>query len=126
MHNMTLRNVWLITKREYLERVRTKAFLIFTLLTPALAITWAVLPSLMINKKTGGTQHLVVATANAELGAAVKASIEAPPVDNDPDSEQQSKQPKQFPGANDTKYRVDVDTNVSEDERKALQAKIDS
>ncbi|MCU1284244.1 MAG: hypothetical protein JWO13_594 [Acidobacteriales bacterium] len=128
MHNMTLRNVWLIAKREYLERVRTKAFLIFTLLTPALAITWAVLPSLMLSKKTGGTQHLVVATANVELGSAIKARIEEPPVDTDSESgtAQQSKQAKQVPGVNDTKYRVDVDTNVSDEERKALQARIDS
>src|SRR5437879_7466219 len=120
MHKLTLKNVWLIAKREYLERVRTKAFLIFTLLTPALAIAWAVLPTLMINKKTGGSQHLVVATADAELGSAVKARIEAPPVQTDPD-EEGPKQSKSAPPLA-TKYLVDVDTLITEEERKSLQA----
>lgn len=31
-----MHNVWLIAKREYLERVRTKAFLISTLMIPLL------------------------------------------------------------------------------------------
>src|SRR4051812_9368421 len=75
MHNLTLRNVWLITKREYLERVRTKAFLIFTLLTPALAVAWAVVPSLMINAKSGGTRNLVVVTSNEQFGNAIKARL---------------------------------------------------
>jgi ABC-2 type transport system permease protein len=33
---MSMLNVWLIAKREYLERVRAKSFLIMTILIPLL------------------------------------------------------------------------------------------
>ena len=82
MHKATFKNIWLIARREYLERVRTKAFLIFTLLTPALAIAWGVLPTMMINRRTNEHLHLVVAAESAQLANAVKERIEAPPVDD--------------------------------------------
>ena len=31
-----MRNTWLIIKREYLERVRTRSFMVLTLLLPAI------------------------------------------------------------------------------------------
>src|SRR3954452_4706762 len=79
MHRLSLRNIWLITKREYLERVRTKAFLIFTLLTPAIALSSALLPSFMINAKTGGDRHVVVVTSNQDFGSAIKERLTKPP-----------------------------------------------
>jgi ABC-2 type transport system permease protein len=121
MHKATLKNIWLIARREYLERVRTKAFLIFTLLTPALAIAWGVLPTMMINKRTNEHLHLVVAAESAQLANAVKERIEAPPVD---DSERPSAAKNPVTSAA-SKYTVEVDTNVTETERQALQKKID-
>lgn len=120
MHKANLRNIWLITKREYLERVRTKAFIIFTLLTPALSIAWGVLPTMMINKRTSSHQHLVVVSQNQQLGNAVKERIEAPPADP---AAKAASNPVTSQG---TKYTVDVDTDLSETERAALKAKIDS
>lgn len=122
MRKATLRNIWLISKREYLERVRTKAFLIFTLLTPALSIAWGVLPTMMINKRTNTHQHLVVVAQNAELANAVKARIEMPP----PDADATKAVPRSPAGTGPAKYAVDVDTNVTEAERAALRAKIDN
>jgi ABC-2 type transport system permease protein len=123
MHKATLKNIWLIAKREYQERVRTKAFLIFTLLTPALSIAWGVLPTLMINKRTNTHQHLVVVAENAQLANAVKERIEAPPSSNDA-----NKAELKTPAATaaPSKYNVDIDTNVTDAERTALEAKIDS
>src|SRR5882757_2095504 len=118
MHKMTLRNVWLISKREYLERVRTKAFLIFTLLTPALAIAWAVIPGLMINAKSGGTRNLVVVTSNAQFGKAIKDRLANPPDSAaEPDVRRKSRQE----ALEEVKYNVTISADVSEQERIALQ-----
>jgi ABC-2 type transport system permease protein len=123
MHKMTLRNVWLISKREYLERVRTKAFLIFTLLTPALAIAWAVIPGLMFNAKSGGTRNLVVVTSNAQFGEAIKDRLSNPPASaEEPDSRRKSRQE----ALQDIRYNVTISNDVSEQERSALQKKIDT
>lgn len=120
MHS-TLHNTWLIAERDYLERVRTKAFVIMTLLTPALMFMWAVVPSMMITAKTGGTRHLVVVTSNAELRNAIKAGLNKPANTRSTVASRQAQ-----PSSSDMKYSVDVDTNNTEAERAALQSRIDS
>jgi ABC-2 type transport system permease protein len=40
-----MRNTWLIIRREYLERVRQRSFLVFTLLLPAIIVGAFVIPS---------------------------------------------------------------------------------
>src|SRR5438270_4741878 len=120
MHS-TLRNTWLIAKRDYLERVRTKAFMIMTLLTPALMFMWAVVPSMMITAKTGGTRHLVVVTSNPEVGNAIRNNLAKPA-----NTRAATRGRQAAPTTSDMKYTVDVDTNTSEEERAVLQSRIDS
>src|SRR5436305_4488214 len=115
MHS-TLRNTWLIAKRDYLERVRTKAFLVMTLLTPALVFMWAVVPSMLITAKTGGNRHIVVVTSNPEIGAAIKSGLES----------QSAPRPRiastrAAPASSDIRYVVDVDSKVADSERDALR-----
>src|SRR5438270_6628577 len=120
MHS-TLRNTWLIAKRDYLERVRTKMFLVMTLLTPALVFMWAVVPSMLITAKTGGNRHLVVVTSNPEIGTAIKSGLEN---SSTPRPKVASRQAA--PTSSDMRYSVDVDSNVTDSERDALRARIDS
>lgn len=76
MHNQPLRNVWLILRREYLERVRTKSFIIMTLLMPAMMFSFTFLPSLLIGRKTTGHRRLVVVTDNPKLADAFKKQLQ--------------------------------------------------
>jgi len=39
-----MRNTWLVARREYLERVHTKAFVISTILIPVLMACFTILP----------------------------------------------------------------------------------
>jgi ABC-2 type transport system permease protein len=119
MHS-TVRNTWLIAKRDYLERVRTKAFLVMTLLTPALVFMWAVVPSMLITSKTGGSRHLVVVTSDPEIGNAIKAGLESQSTPRPKVATRQA-----APTSSDMRYTVDVDANVSDSERDALRARID-
>ena len=40
-----MRNTWLVIKREYLERVRQRSFIVLTLLLPAIMIGAFVIPA---------------------------------------------------------------------------------
>src|SRR4051812_30756192 len=112
MLNVKLRNIWVVTKREYIERVRTKAFLIMTILTPALMAMNVFLPSMFIGAKTGGSRHIVVVASRAELASAVKARLERTAADA----------PKsQGDRIVDIKYAVETSTDTSDANRKALQ-----
>ena len=62
-----MRNTWLIIKREYLERVRTRSFIVLTLLLPAIVGGAFILPMKIATMKSGGkTPHLVVVTSSRE------------------------------------------------------------
>ncbi len=64
-----MRNTWLIIKREYLERVRTRSFIVLTLLLPAIVGGAFILPMKIATMKSGGkTPHLVVVTSSLPIG----------------------------------------------------------
>lgn len=74
-----MHKVWLIIHREYLERIRSKAFLLFTLLIPALMAGGILIPAKLAEIKSGTARRIVVVAANADLAAAVKQELLAPP-----------------------------------------------
>ena len=62
----TIGNVFLIARREYLERVRAKSFLVMTVLIPALMGT--VLYGLfLVNRNMGSAQRIAVVTADPQF-----------------------------------------------------------
>jgi ABC-2 type transport system permease protein len=66
-----------VIKREYLERARSKFFIIMTLLTPLIMAAFAVLPTLFLTLKTGGPTRLAIAdlTPETKLYAPVRESL---------------------------------------------------
>jgi len=65
------RIIWIVAKREYLERVRTRAFVIMTAFTPALVVTLVTLPVILGERAIHGT----AAAPTAMVGAALVASL---------------------------------------------------
>ena len=57
---MRVANVGIIAKREYLARLRSKAFWISTIALPILMAAWSILPSLMVAKTTAGQKLAIV------------------------------------------------------------------
>src|ERR1700758_4248381 len=71
-----MRNVFLIAKREYLERVRSKTFLIMTILVPVLMIGLTVGPSMLMYKLMNeGSKHFVVVTPRQSVGDAIRDQL---------------------------------------------------
>lgn len=72
---MRLRAVKTITKREYLARIRTKAFWISTIALPVMMAAWSILPGLMI-AKTKARQHLGVVDATDRIAGPLTEKLE--------------------------------------------------
>jgi ABC-2 type transport system permease protein len=105
MREQPMRNLGLIMRREYLERVRTKSFVIMTFLMPVMMFSFAFLPSLLIGRRAAGHRRLMVVTDNPQLAQAFQ------------------RQMKQFqPKAGEAGMQYDVET--SSDTSEAARAKL--
>jgi ABC-2 type transport system permease protein len=113
-----MRKVLLIVQREYLVRVRTKAFIVFTVLMPLLFGAMFILPGkLMVHGSD--TRRVVIVATDESLASAMKTELsgsraadedEAPPADTRK--------------ATRADFEVTVDTEPSEELRQRLTAEV--
>ena len=115
-----MRKVWIIAKREYLERVRTRSFIVMTFLIPALALGGFIAPALM-NKGSGGTKHLVVVASDARTGELIRQQLLKL---SDEQRRQDLPQSVQRNLPRVGTLVVDVDTNTSDSEMASLSQKV--
>jgi ABC-2 type transport system permease protein len=99
-----MRNTWLVIRREYLERVRSKSFIISTILLPAFVFGVTVLPTKLAGMKSNEVTHLVVAASSEAVAAAVEAQLQKPDMER--------------------KYRVDDQVTDDPQAKSALDAEI--
>ncbi len=104
-----MRNTWLILRREYLERVRKKSFVISTLLLPALMIAVLVLPGKLATLQSRGSKRLAVVCAHPDFARAVQAQLESPQRNAESDA---------------GRYKVEIDSSPTEAERARLKERI--
>jgi ABC-2 type transport system permease protein len=74
----SLTNVFLIARREYLERVRAKSFLVMTVLIPAL-MGGVIFFMSMMGGSMGSGQHIAVITDNPQFAADLQTEFGAGP-----------------------------------------------
>jgi len=77
-----MRNIWLIIKREYLERVRTTSFVVLTLLAPAIMTVVMILPAKLATMGEK-TQHIVVVTSTPQFGEMVREQLSSADAEDD-------------------------------------------
>jgi len=70
-----MHNIWLIAKREYTERVKTKAFIIATVLIPTL-MGGGIFGVAAIASKSKTTSHIAVLTAQQDIANDLKQELE--------------------------------------------------
>jgi ABC-2 type transport system permease protein len=121
-----MRNTYLIAKREYLERIRTRAFMVMTVLIPLLMGGSLVLPALFIGQRAQGTKRMVVVASDQRSGEVIANELTA--AKNDVLKQRESVThegglPKR--GLPPSHVDIEVDTNSSEAHRAALAAKVD-
>jgi ABC-2 type transport system permease protein len=71
-----MHNVWLIAKREYLERVRTRSFLVMTVLIPLL-MGGIIGGAALVNGRSNGASHLAVVTQDNQFGLDLKSELQS-------------------------------------------------
>jgi ABC-2 type transport system permease protein len=101
-----MRNTWLVIRREYLERVRTKAFMISTVLVPIFMLAVTVGPQKLAMMKTSGSHVIVVVASSTEFGDAFQQQLNRAGEDAD------------------RKFASTIDLNATPAERDALRAKL--
>src|SRR5215471_4852190 len=115
-----MRNTWLIIKREYLQRVRTRSFLVLTLLLPAIMTVLMALPAKLASMGEKA-ERLVLVTSTREFGDQVRQQLLAQPI-----SEEAAEGDDQNKKKMEDRYRIEVDPNPSDAERAALRQKINT
>jgi ABC-2 type transport system permease protein len=81
-----MHKVWAVIRREFLERVRTRQFLIGTILGPVFMAALFVLPALL--SRNTSVKHLVVLDAGqGQFGARVESALRAATRNEKPDGE---------------------------------------
>src|SRR5271166_4016569 len=99
----SMRDIWLIAKREYLEQIRGKAFKVTTILIPVVFVAiFGVIA--LAGKNSGVGKHIVVATADPSLATLVRDLLIAD---------------------TDAKMTVDVVAPATQADRSELLAKVD-
>lgn len=103
-----MRNVLIIIRREFLERVRTKAFVIGTVLFPVFMVGLIFLPALI--RAGGGERTLVLVDRSPSgLGEQVAATLQVPSEDE-----------------NAIRYTIERTTAPFEEQREALNRRVEA
>jgi ABC-2 type transport system permease protein len=117
-----MRNTFLIARREYIERIKTKAFLVMTILIPAIMAGSLYLPGIFVSRMSSAAKHLVVAVSDPQTGEIIRRQLEQIRQEEQQERqaiEQKEPQPRRtMPQA--SRFAVDVDTNTSDAERASL------
>lgn len=113
-----MRNTWLIMKREYLQRVRTRSFLVLTILAPVIMTILMVLPAKFATMGQA-PRHLVIVTSTPQFGETVRQQLLSAPIvdegdEGNPEAKRETKD----------EYVIEVDANPTESERTALRDKV--
>ena len=67
--------IWPVVRREYVERVRSKAFLIVTLLAPVLMGAFVILPGVLMEKQRGRALRIAVVDETGVLKEGVERAL---------------------------------------------------
>ena len=114
-----MRNTWIILKREYLERVRTRTFLVLTLLAPAIMTALMILPAKLATMGEK-PQHFVIVASTQQFGEMVRQQMLEEPMGGE-EAEAEGSATQRKP---EDQYVIDVDTNSTETEQASLRDKV--
>lgn len=114
-----MHNILIIAKREYLERVRTRSFVIMTFFIPALMFGAIALPTMLLTRGSNETKRMVVVAADRDMAEMIRSRIEqkqAEKPQNPLTSDQRGLPP--------THFTIEVSTNATPTERDVLTQKV--
>ena len=118
-----MRNVWLIARREYLERVRTRSFMIMTVLIPVLMAGLMIGPGLLADRISHRAKHLVVVASGEATGEAIRDQmLDAQQLSRD--TAEQARRSSFKKAAIPPELTIDVDTDTTNAHKAELTKKV--
>jgi ABC-2 type transport system permease protein len=117
-----MRNTWLIFRREYVERVRTRSFIVLTLLVPAIMTGLMVLPAKMATMGDK-VRHIVIVTSTQQFGETVRQELLSAPSSDDEDTDKTNTN-DQVKQKTAKQYIIDVDSTPTEAEKTTLREEV--
>jgi len=115
-----MHNTFIIAKREYLERVRTRAFVIMTFFIPALMFAVTALPTMLMTRGSNETKRMVVVAGDRDTAEMIRSRIEHQQDERAGKADDQISNRRGLPAH----FSVDVSTNATTAEREALTQKV--
>ena len=118
-----MHKIFIIARREYLERVRTRSFLVTTVLIPLLLFGATALPVYLESKGSAESRHLLVVAPDVATGQVIRQQLIQLPQQptkksQNPDATEKRQTPKMG------ELTVDIDTDTSEAARAAATEKV--
>lgn len=85
-----MRKFFAVIKREYIQRVRTKFFIVATVLGPLMMLLFTVVPAYLAGIKAGGPTRIAVVDGTGKLYEPFRSALVAESDDDDEDSQSNS------------------------------------
>jgi len=120
-----MRNVWLIARREYLERVRTRSFMIMTVLTPLLMGGLTIGPGLLMARMSHHSKHIVVVASDQQMGETIKGQLLHADKESRDNAEAARKSSMKRTPPPPPELTVDIDTAISDEHRAELTKRVE-
>ena len=70
-----MHNVWLIARREYIERIRTRGFMITTIMIP-LIMAGFIFGTIFLGSRSNPDTHLAVVSSDTQLALDLQSELE--------------------------------------------------
>jgi ABC-2 type transport system permease protein len=118
-----MHNIFIIAKREYLERVRSRSFVIMTFFIPLLMFGITVVPTMLANRRSEETKRMVVVAGDRDTAEMIRSRIERQQ-DQQKSADKGAASPGQKRSLPPTNFTVEVSTNTADSERAALTARV--
>jgi ABC-2 type transport system permease protein len=122
-----MHNIFIIAKREYLERVRSRSFVIMTFLIPLLMFGATTGPTLLMTRAPSAPKHVVVVAADRDIAEMIRTRIEKKQDEQKDEQKAENKTdsgPLRKRSIVPSRFSVEVSTNTSDAERAALTQKV--
>jgi ABC-2 type transport system permease protein len=116
-----MHNTFIIAKREYLERVRSRSFVIMTFFIPLLMFGVTVVPTLLMNRGSNETKHMVVVAGDRDTAEMIRSRIEQRQEKSNDNAKSEVKTKRGLPP---TRFTVEVSTDTADSARVALTKKV--
>ena len=117
-----MRNTFIIAKREYLERVRSRSFVIMTLFIPALMFGVTVVPTMLANRGSNESKRMVVVASDRDTAEMIRSRIEQKQDQANPEKKDINLGQKR--GLPPAHFTVEVSTDITDAQRAALTEKV--